>query len=194
VRTQRISFWFLSALLFASFGLGFGILADRVWTSLSGEVALAWLTFIATTWFAIWSFQKTKRKEAEALLFSQKSARVQGAYRYHSRHHVRDKGLDSALDQDELAQRLGRVRYDMIVWGGQDTIRAIEKFESSSATGEIGPMFAAVAGLYATVRRDLGHSDDGQLAEDLFLAQIVLEERENVRALVRGDAGPGVAG
>lgn len=190
MRAQRFSNWLLSALLLTSFGVGFGIVADRVWTSLSGEVALAWLTFIGTSWFAIWSFQKTKRKEADALLFSQKSAVYKELIDI-----IRDimfaiKGWIPALDPDELAQRLGRVRYDMIVWGGQDTIRAIEKFESSSATGEVGPMFAAVAGLYATVRRDLGHSDDAQLAEDLFLAQILLEEREGVRALLRGNAAP----
>ncbi|HYI64176.1 MAG TPA: hypothetical protein VEW71_04750 [Allosphingosinicella sp.] len=184
--------WLFGAMFLISVGLGFGLLGNRVLTSLSGEAALAWLTFIATIWLAIWSFQKTKRKEAEAQLFPQKSVIYKELIDIIRDNMFAVKGWIPPINQDEMAHRLARVRYDMIVWGGQDTIRAIERFEGASAdANDIATMFSAIARLYAAVRKDLGHSDDPQLAEDLFLAQILLDERESVRAMLRGNPGTG---
>lgn len=88
------------------------------------------------------------------------------------------KGWIPPIGEEELAQRFAEARYDMIVWGGQDTIRAIEKIEEG---GPHGKLFTAMADLYKSIRHDLGHKDDDNLSDELILAQIIIEDREQLR-------------
>lgn len=185
MKKTRLVAWAVAFAILIAGALGFGVLANRVLTGISGDVALAIVTLVSTTWLAIWSFYKTKQKEAEALIFPQKAAIYTELINI-----IRDlmfstKGWLPPIDPNVLAERLARVRYDMIVWGGQDTIRAIERFEDSSASGDIGVMFVAVADLYGKIRRDLGHTDDDRLADDLFLAQISADDKEQVSEMLR---------
>ncbi len=186
MRSTSFFAWLAVFAFLIAVGLGFGVLAKRVATDLSGEAALGWLTFVATTWLAIWTFQKTKRKEAEAQIFPEKAKVYKELIDIIRDVMFAQKGWGPPLDADAIAQRFGRVRYDMIVWGGQETIRAVTAFEESSASGDMGIMFTAAANLYANVRKELGHSDDAQLPEDMFLAQLIPQDREKVRKLMRG--------
>lgn len=176
---------FIAALTFvAAFGVGFGVLAERAFADFSGDAAVAAITFIGTTWFAIWSFNKTKRKEVEAQIFPQKAAIYKELVDIIRDITFAQKGWIPPLDPDALARRFAEARFNLIVWGGQETIRAIDKFEADQTAGP-GRMFAAVANLYGCIRRELGHADDADLREDLFLAQITTEDRESVRQQMR---------
>jgi hypothetical protein len=184
----RIGTWLLALALLAAFVFGFWTLSARAFASLDGQTAVALATFVGTTWFAIWSFQKTKRKEAEAQLFSEK-AKVYGRILDLLRDvFFAQKGWIPPLDQEELAKRFGQVRFDMVIWGGQDTIRAIGAIED--AHGDSGKTFAAFINLYAQIRKELGHGDDRALAEELFLAQVIAEDREKTRNLIRSGGNP----
>ena len=112
---KQLGVW-LAIIFLIAVGLGFGVLAERAFSDLSGDVALGILTFAGTTWFALWSFQKTKQKEAEALLFPQKAAVYGDLISIIRDIMFSQKGWAPSVDPDALAQRLARVRYDMIVW------------------------------------------------------------------------------
>src|SRR4051794_39624094 len=163
MRATSLLAWLAVFAVLIAFGLGFGVLANRVATGLSGEAALGWLTFVATTGLAIWTFQKTKRKEAEAQIFPEKAKIYKEIVDIIRDIMFAQKGWCPPINEGELGQRFGRVRYDMIIWGGQDTIRAITALEDASGA-DVGKMFSAVTGLYAQIRKELGHSDDSQLA------------------------------
>ena len=152
--------WGAALLVVACFAIGFGVVSKRILTDLSGEVALGWVTFIATTWFAIWSFQKTKRKEAEAQIFPEKAKIYKEIIDIIRDLTFAQKGWAPAVDEEELGKRFGRIRYDMIIWAGQDTIRALSAFEELSSGGDVGVMFAASANLYSKNSSELGHADD----------------------------------
>ena len=185
----RIGAWLVAIALLVAFGFGLWMLSTRTLAAMDGQTAVALATFVATTWFAIWSFQKTKRKEADAQLFSEK-AKVYGRIVDLLRDiFFAQKGWISPLDEQELGKRFGQVRFDMVVWGGQDTIRAINAIEDVTP-GDTGKMFAAFTHLYAQIRKELGHADDRALAEDLFLAQVIAEDREKVRDLIRSGRDP----
>lgn len=176
---------FILAILFViAFALGAGVLANRISYDLSGEVALGAATFIATTWFAIWSFQKTKRKEAEAQLFPQKAAVYKKIVDLIRDIFFAQKGWGPAVAPDALAQRFGEVRFEMIIWAGQDTIRAITAMEEADPSNP-GSSLAAAVNLYAQIRRELGHKDDPALAEELLLSQVIASDREQVRKLIK---------
>ena len=68
---------FLAALFLIAVGFGlafgFGFAAQRVASGINGSVALGAATLVATTWFGLWQFEKTKRKEAEARIFAQRA-------------------------------------------------------------------------------------------------------------------------
>lgn len=169
--------------------IGFGILSERIASDLSGEAAAAILTLAGTTWFAIWSFYKTKRKEADAQIFSEKAAVYKNIIDILRDVFFASKGWAPPVDTDDLAKRFGQVRFDMIIWGGQDTIRAITRMEEAD-TNTPGSQFAAAVNLFAQIRRELGHADDPALAEDLFLSQVIGSDREQVRQLIRANAPP----
>jgi hypothetical protein len=183
-RAKNLLSGLLIIVFVAAFGIGFGVVANRIANTLDAQVILAWATFVATTGFAIWSFNRTKKKEADALLFSERAKVYKEIIDV-----IRDllfstKGWVPAPDPTELAMRLSQSRFDLITWGGQDTIRAIMELENLRSDGPHSA-FDVTMNLYSKIRRDLGHTDDDTLAEDLVLSQINLEEREQVRAQIR---------
>lgn len=179
---------FLAALFLIAVGFGlafgFGFAAQRVASGINGSVALGAATLVATTWFGLWQFEKTKRKEAEARIFAQR------AEIYHRLVvMLRDmifavKGWSEQRSETDLARDLSAITYDMIVWGGQDTIRQLMNLSDTSPT-DVGGMMRRMSDLFRAIRKDLGHSDDAQLPEDIVLAMIVSDEREAVRAQMR---------
>lgn len=164
-------------------GVGFG--AQRVASGLDGTMVLGGVTLIATTWFGLWQFEKTKRKEAEARIFAQRAEIYQKLVSM-----LRDmifvtKGWSPARNDQEVARDLTSITYDMIVWGGQDTIREIMRF-TEVPSGDVGAAMNRLSSLFRAVRKDLGHTDDAALPEDIVLSMIVAGEREAVRAQMRG--------
>lgn len=94
------------------------------------------------------------------------------------------KGWAEEQPENQLAKSLMVIRYKMIVWGGQDTIRAISALEAVPEGAPIGDRFLAASNLYTATRRDLGHQDDSEFGEELFLTQIIASDKENVRQLL----------
>ncbi|MDG2530377.1 hypothetical protein [Caulobacter endophyticus] len=170
---------------FAAF-LGFGFAAGRIFSNFNGTVALGCVTLFSTTTLALWQFNRTKKKEAEARIFSERAAN------YKQLIGVLRKAMHSTkgwveVDHDELAKELSSVTYDMIIWGGQDTVRSLLDFSDMTA-GDLGGMVRKTASLYAAIRKDLGHEDDAELSNDLVLQMITAEDRATVRRLLHGEA------
>ena len=94
------------------------------------------------------------------------------------------KGWSSERPMDDIARDLAVITYDMIVWGGQDTIRQIMNL-GDGEPADAGAMMVRMSNLFRAIRKDLGHSDDIQLPEDIVLSMIIADEREAVRAQMR---------
>jgi cbb3-type cytochrome oxidase subunit 3 len=184
MRSTRIG---LAAVLVAIFGfaVGFGYLADKIAADFSGQIALGCLTFLGGIWLAFWNVRKSREKEAESRIFSQKAEVYQDLVNILRDIFMASKGWAKERKPEELAKSLMVIRYKMIVWGGQDTIRAIDALEAVPEGANEGHRFLAGANLYGAIRRDLGHQDDAALAEDLFLTQITASDKANVRRLIR---------
>jgi hypothetical protein len=140
-------------------------------------------------WLAVWNFQKTRLKEAESRIFAQKAEAYQSLVDVVRDIFMVQKGWKQQEQEDSLPKLLMVIRYKMIVWGGQDTIRAIAELESVPEDALPGDRFLAVENLYKAIRKDLGHQDDSDLSEELFLTQIIASEREAVRTLLREAKG-----
>jgi hypothetical protein len=175
----------VSGLVFVfGISLGFGYLGHVITTDFSGQVALGCLTFIGGIWIAVYNVRKSREKDAESRIFAQKAEVYESLVNILRDIFMANKGWSAPFDPGETGKALMIIRYKMIVWGGQDTVRAIAAFEQVPDS-EIGQRFLAIANLYAAIRRDLGHQDDARFAEDLFLTQIVAGDKEEVRGLLR---------
>lgn len=181
---MRVVGFVVALICLAAFSVGFGIFAEKLTADLNGEIALSILGLVATTWFAIWSFNKTKRRESEALLFPNKAEVYKKIVDIIRDLTFAQKGWIDEIDQNVLAQRFSEARFDMIIWGGQDTIRALGRLEDAGEEGPAG-LFQASANLYHCLRKELGHSDDDQLAKDLIAAQVISEDRDKIRDLLK---------
>lgn len=177
----------LIAALIVLFGLavGFGYLSQRMVADFNGQIALGCLTFLGGIWLAFWNVRKSREKEAESRIFAQKAAVYEDLVNILRDLFMAQKGWAKEKSENQLAKSLMVIRYKMIVWGGQDTIRAISAFEAVPDDAPIGDRFLAASNLYTAIRRDLGHQDDSEFGEELFLTQIIASDKENVRQLLR---------
>ncbi|HEX8306959.1 MAG TPA: hypothetical protein VF645_00900 [Allosphingosinicella sp.] len=171
-------------LLVLGFGIGFGYLAEKIAADFNGQIALGCLTFLGGIWLAFWNVRKSREKEAESRIFSEKAAVYVELVNVLRDIMMATKGWAPETETSELAKSLMKIRYKMIVWGGQDTVRAIDALEAVPEDGSDGQRFLAAANLYQAIRSDLGHRDDPQFAEDLFLTQIIAADKANVRRLI----------
>lgn len=161
-------------------GIGFGVVAQRITSDFSGTVALGCVTLIATTTMALWQFNRTKKKEAEARIFSERSKVYQRLLNAIRNIMFASKGWIEEKSGDDLAKELSEITYEMIIWGGQDTIRAIGQITKNPGDN-IAEMMRTMAQLYKAIRSDLGHNDDTQLHNDLVLQLISVKDHEEVR-------------
>jgi cbb3-type cytochrome oxidase subunit 3 len=172
----------------AGFATGFGYLSSKISSDFSGQVALGCITFIGGIWLAFWNMRKAREKEAESRIFSQKAEAYEALVTILRDLFMASKGWAPSTEAAEVAKSLMVIRYKMIVWGGQATIRAISALEAVPP-GNPGAQFLAVSDLYAAIRADLGHQDDPSLAEDLFLTQITEEDKASVRTMLHEARG-----
>ncbi len=176
----------LTLVIVIAFGISVGLTftSGRLLKDMNAQVAATLIAFIVSTILALWTFQRTKEKEAESRHFVERAKVYDKLIKFLQYFHFHSKGWVEEIPADELAKGLGEVRYDMIIWGGKETIRAIMKLEDFSEGMDHGVMFLAVSELYAAIRKDLGHKDDKALSDDLVLQQIVNEERWEARAKI----------
>lgn len=171
------------AVLVFGIGIGFGVLAQRISQGFNGTIALGCATLIATTVLGLWQFDRTKRKEAEARIFALRAPVYERLISILRDLMFATKGWAKARKPDELAKELATVTYDMTVWGGQDTVRALMKFSEMPA-GDAAAMFRVMETLFKAIRTDLGHNDDSTLSIDLVVQMITAEERDDVRRIL----------
>lgn len=154
-------------------GLGFAAQAE-----LNANVILALVTLTVTTWFGLWQFDKTKRKEADARIFAQR-AEIYHRFVVTLRDILfSEKGWAPKKSQAELTKEMSNITFDMIVWGGQDTIRKMKSM-SEQDTPDVGETLRRMSELYRAIRKDLGHSDDSTLSDDIVLTMLLPEERQS---------------
>lgn len=172
------------------FAVGFGILAQRIATDFNGSVALGVTGLVATTWFGIWQFEKTKRKEAEARIFTERAAIYHRLVLMLRNMMFSIKGWEPQKDQETLGRQMAEITYDMIVWGGQDTIRQIMNLTNQPEHQQQDPsvILLRLAELFRAIRKDLGHNDDDALPEDLALILIVSSEQDELRQKMRASS------
>lgn len=172
------------------FAVGFGILAQRIATDFNGSVALGVTGLVATTWFGIWQFEKTKRKEAEARIFTERAAIYHRLVLMLRNMMFSIKGWELQKDQETLGRQMAEITYDMIVWGGQDTIRQIMNLTNQPEHKPQDPsvILLRLAELFRAIRKDLGHNDDDALPEDLALILIVSSEQDELRQKMRASS------
>ena len=162
------------------FMAGLGFASQRVLTGFDGSVALGCLALLASTGLALWQFDRTKRKEADARIFVQRAPVYQKLVGIMRDLMMAQKGWAPQKDTNEVAKELTLITYGMIVWGGKDTVRALLSL-SDGATNP-GDMMLRMSDLFKVIRNDLGHSDDAALREDLILQMITAEDRAKVKA------------
>jgi hypothetical protein len=165
-------------------GIGFGILAQRIADGVSGTVALGCVTLLATTILALWQFDRTKRKEAEARIFALRAPIYERLIGIVREKMFETKGWAEEKAPDSLAKDLAIITYDMIVWGGQSTVRALMSL-GETPTDDTAAVFRTMQNIFKAIRKDLGHNDDDSLPADLVVQLIIPEERDRVRSLLR---------
>ena len=172
----------VAAFLAAVFGLfvGLGLGAQRIASDFDGSVALGGATIFATTALALWQFDRTKRKEADARLFSERAAVYQKLVTLLRDMIFEQKGWAAPITQDTRAQQLAEISYEMTVRGGQEKKRANMR-NTEIGQSDSAALMKTMAQLYRAIRKDLGHSDDNSLPNDLVLQMNVPEDREKVR-------------
>ena len=166
------------------FGIGAGVVSDRISDDFSGTIALGGVTLIATTGLALWQFQRTKRKEAEARIFALRSPIYEKLV-----HVIRDlllesKGWTPPRSPDELAKELSFITYDMVVWGGKDTVKSLMRISEMPAD-DAAASLKIIANLFRSIRKDLGHDDDPELPNDLVSQLITPTDRQSVRNMLK---------
>lgn len=183
MKTGWLAVLFVIAIGFG-FAVGAGVVAQRITSDFSGTMALGGVTLIATTWLALWQFDRTKKKEAEARIFAERALRYQSLI-----HILRDllfstKGWTDPVDSTQMAKKMAEITYDMTIWGGQDTIRALMRL-SDNQNPDPGAVMGIMSNLFGAIRKDLGHSDDAALSDDLVLQMVTAEDRAKVAELLR---------
>jgi hypothetical protein len=171
---------FLAVILFG-ISTGVTLISGRLLKEMNAQVAASLVVFVASTWFALWNFQKTKEKEAESRHFVERAKIYDKLVKFLQYFHFQSKGWVPKRDEEDVARELGELRYEMIIWGGKDTIRAIMKLEDFSPDSDPGMIFSTISNLYGAIRKDLGHKDDKQLFDDLVLQQIFANERNDAQ-------------
>ena len=182
--TKRASFavaGLMMAVLFLGFGLGLGVVAQRITANFNATVALGCITFVGTTWLALWQFQKTKQKEADARVFSERAAVYQRLINITRDMLYSSRGWSEDTPVEDRAKQLSAITYEMTIWGGQDTVRALLAMVRTVDPTNTGDMFLRMSNLFKAIRKDLGHKDDAQMPDDLLLQLMKYEDHEQIR-------------
>ncbi len=148
-----------------------GVIVWRVTADMNGQLAVALITFVGTVSVAVWNFQKTKDKEAEARLFPQRAAVYEEILNV-----LKDLSTPAETgrkkpEESETVSRLLDAKFKLIVWGSANSLRALDAI--SDPNTHDGDMFAKIAYLMGSMRRDLGHKVD--LQDCLFMSLYLMK-------------------
>lgn len=163
-----------------------GTIVWKVFLDMNGQLAVALITFIGTISIAVWNFQRTKEKEAEARLFPQRAAVYEEILNVLKDLSSPEGSKRPKPEEHETVKRLLDAKFKLIVWGSSNSLKALD-FISEPNEHE-GDMFAKIAYLMGCMRRDLGHKVN--IAECLFMALYIIksEDKPKVLALMSDSA------
>ena len=74
------------------------------------------------------------------------------------------------------------IQYRMLVWSSAKAIRALSLLGTSD--DDVDDLFAKMAYIYGSLRRDLGHKDSVRDCIDMLASNIIANERHMVREAI----------
>lgn len=174
--------YLLAALIIIALGALAAFTFWRVFRDMNGQLAVALITFVGTVSIAVWNFQRTKEKEAEARLFPQRAAIYEEILNVLKDLTSPEETKRSKPEEHEIIRRLLDAKFKLIVWGSSNSLKAIDYI--SEPNYHDGDMFSKVAYLMGSMRRDLGHKVNSD--ECIFMALYIIkfEDQPKVRSLM----------
>jgi hypothetical protein len=178
---QKLGYSF--GLLLASLLL-FGSGAIVGWSSkiaiqgLNATVVVQTSAVLVTIFVAIWTYRKTKQKEAEARLFSQKASVYEPLVEQLKRLQGSTKpGLTEPFNEDEFAKALFDIQFRAIIWGDEQMIKILSDLSEEVTDGDNQTSFGRMASLYEQIRKELGHRDKRGVGWDIIALNLVAKDR-----------------
>ena len=173
----------LAILLLMAVSFAFGWSSKLVISGVSAATVLQSATIGATVIIAVWTYRATKRKEAEARLFTQKAAVYEPLVAELKKLHLAGKNDNPEIDHDELARALIDIQFKAIIWGDQEFLKALMEMGDARPDESLDLTIGRVARLYGQMRKELGHSDKPGVGYDVMELLMIADDRHLVRAM-----------
>lgn len=159
--------------------LGTRSLIELLAPSLGTEIALGYVTISSTALLAVWQFSRSRKREAEARIFSQRAIIYDELIMLLRDVFWAEKGWSDDSEGDR-ARKLSTITYKLIVWGGKDTIKAVNQIRGN-VKWHPGAPFLLMSEIFGAMRSDLGHGTDVPLADELALQMLRIEDHAYAR-------------
>jgi hypothetical protein len=173
---------FLSSLALLSIGALLGWSAKIVLDGINATVVIQTTAVLVTLFLAIWTYRKTKQKEAEARLFTQKATVYEPLIEQLKRQQGAGKpGIAKKFDENEFTRVLFDTQFRAIIWGDEEMIKILAEIGEDVPEGDNQILFGRVAKLYAQIRKELGHRDTKGVGWDIIALNLIPQDRHIAR-------------
>ncbi|MCA8901746.1 MAG: hypothetical protein KDA53_10890 [Hyphomonas sp.] len=147
------------------------LLIVGVWSFTETKFLLGVLGFCSTVVLASYQYRKAKEREVEGRLFANKAEIYQGIANIVKELMLSIKDPSQSVHADELTKRMIDYRAKMLVWSSLDTIRAYDALSKLEGKPALEIMMA-LANLYESMRKDLGHKDPDGAGLQIMIGNI----------------------
>lgn len=152
------------------------------------ELALGIIGGAAAIITASINYRAAKEKETESRLFSEKQKvyselieMIMGLF-----HNA--KVGDEGQPNEELVERIKKVRTSLVIWGSFDTIKSLDAMGEAGMsvqnTGNPVEGLRWLGALMENIRRDLGHKDSNGSDIEIALGILVPKDRAKMREML----------
>lgn len=180
---MKVAATLIGILLVFVIGWVLGWTSDLVVGGVNSETVLQSATIFVTVAIAVWTYRATKRKEAEARLFSQKATVFEPLVEQLKRVHLAGKQDHPVVDDVELANALVDVQFKAIVWADQKFLQTLIDFSEGKPGDSPEMSLGRMARLYEQMRRELGHNDSAGSGYDVVELLLIPQDRPIARRL-----------
>lgn len=136
------------------------------------DIKAALIGIFGITIAALFSHYFAQNREISSRQFSQKVKAYEGIFDliFEMQKNVRD---GSEMAQEEMLERAEKIKRDMMIWAGNDVLKAWSNFELEAGRGDNANILKSMERVFRSLRKELGHQD------------ITLAEGDLVKWLIR---------
>ncbi len=122
------------------------------------DIKAALIGVFGVTVAALCSHYFAQKREMASRQFSQKAKAYEGIFDLIFEI-MKEVKAENKMTQEEMLRRMIAIKRDMMIWAGNDVLKAWANFESEASKGDNANVFKSMEKVFRALRKELGHRD-----------------------------------